>query len=361
MPLAGLTDAVLADPALREAMADAGSAGVRTLDLTGPMALRPFAVAGLVKAGRPVLAVTATSREAEDLVAELADLVDPTTVGYYPSWETLPHERLSPRSDTVGRRLAVLRRLRHPGSDAANGPLSVVVAPVRSILQPQVKGLGDLDPVELERGPPGRARRRRTPAVRRGVHARRPGREARRVRGPRRHRRRVPADRGAPAAGGVLGRRRRGDPLVRGRRPAHARQARPAVGAAVSRAAAHRRRTPTGRRARCRAPPAARADRQDRRRHRGGGDGVAGAGAGRRDGAARRPDAHPTRRCWCSTPSGRGRVPTTWWPPARSSSAPAGRPRPAAAPPRSTSARRRTASSATSAPTPSTGTTPGGR
>ena len=154
MSLAGLTDAVLADPALREAMADAGSAGVRTLDLTGPMALRPFAVAGLVKAGRPVLAVTATSREAEDLVAELADLVDPTTVGYYPSWETLPHERLSPRSDTVGRRLAVLRRLRHPGSDAANGPLSVVVAPVRSILQPQVKGLGDLDPVELEVGRP---------------------------------------------------------------------------------------------------------------------------------------------------------------------------------------------------------------
>ncbi len=154
MSLAGLTDAVLADPALREAMAEAGSAGVRTLDLTGPMALRPFAVAGLVKAGRPVLAVTATSREAEDLVAELADLVDPATVGYYPSWETLPHERLSPRSDTVGRRLAVLRRLRHPGSDAANGPLSVVVAPVRSILQPQVKGLGDLDPVELEVGRP---------------------------------------------------------------------------------------------------------------------------------------------------------------------------------------------------------------
>ena len=154
MPLAGLTDAVLADPALREAMADARSAGVRTLDLTGPMALRPFMVAGLVRAGRPVLAVTATSREAEDLVAELADLVDPTTVGYYPSWETLPHERLSPRSDTVGRRLAVLRRLRHPGSDAANGPLSVVVAPVRSILQPQVKGLGDLDPVELTVGRP---------------------------------------------------------------------------------------------------------------------------------------------------------------------------------------------------------------
>ncbi len=73
-------------------------------------------------------------------------------MAYYPSWETLPHERLSPRSDTVGRRLAVLRRLRHPGADGAIGRLRVVVAPVRSILQPQVRGLGDLEPVELEPG-----------------------------------------------------------------------------------------------------------------------------------------------------------------------------------------------------------------
>ena len=41
----------------------------------------------------------------------LGSLMDPHHVAYYPSWETLPHERLSPRSDTVGRRLDVLRRL----------------------------------------------------------------------------------------------------------------------------------------------------------------------------------------------------------------------------------------------------------
>ncbi|RYC09650.1 transcription-repair coupling factor [Nocardioides zhouii] len=122
------------------------------LDLTGPGAVRPFVVHGLVERGRTVLAVTATSREAEDLVEELTDLVDPDTVAYYPSWETLPHERLSPRSDTVGRRLAVLRRLKHPGTDAANGPLKVVVAPIRSLLQPQVPGLADIPPVELAPG-----------------------------------------------------------------------------------------------------------------------------------------------------------------------------------------------------------------
>lgn len=150
--LAGLTDAVLADPTLAGALADARGAIVSTLDLTGPEAMRPFVVAGLVRQGRTVLAVTATSREAEDLTAALGDLVDPATVAYFPSWETLPHERLSPRSDTVGKRLAVLRRLCHPGTDASNGPLQVVVAPVRSLLQPQVKGLGDLEPVELVPG-----------------------------------------------------------------------------------------------------------------------------------------------------------------------------------------------------------------
>ena len=145
MHLAGLADAVLTDPTLQSGL----PAGQPTGELTGPEALRPFLVAGLARSGRSVLVVTATTREAEQLVAEVGDLLDPSGVAYYPSWETLPHERLSPRSDTVGRRLAVLRRLRHPGSAAGSGPVQVVVAPVRSVLQPQVKGLGDLTPVEL--------------------------------------------------------------------------------------------------------------------------------------------------------------------------------------------------------------------
>jgi transcription-repair coupling factor (superfamily II helicase) len=154
--LAGLADAVLAEPVLAAAVADARDARTPTLDLTGPPALRPFVVAGLARAGRTVLVVTATVREAEDLVEELADVVDPASLALYPAWETLPHERLSPRSDTVGRRLAVLRRIVHPevsaGSTSGAGPLQVVVAPVRSVLQPQVKGLGDLEPVSLQAG-----------------------------------------------------------------------------------------------------------------------------------------------------------------------------------------------------------------
>ncbi|MGW2055274.1 transcription-repair coupling factor [Streptomyces sp. NPDC001840] len=154
MSLHGLLDAVVRDPALAEAV-KAATAGHRThVDLVGPPAARPFAVAALAReAGRPVLAVTATGREAEDLAAALRSLLDPDTVVEYPSWETLPHERLSPRSDTVGRRLAVLRRLAHPSADDPTaGPVSVVVSPVRSVLQPQVKGLGDLEPVALRSG-----------------------------------------------------------------------------------------------------------------------------------------------------------------------------------------------------------------
>jgi transcription-repair coupling factor (superfamily II helicase) len=98
-----------------------------------------------------VLAVTATGREAEDLTAALASYLPADSVATFPSWETLPHERLSPRSDTVGRRLSVLRRLTHPETSTA-APLRVVVAPVRAVVQPIVAGLGDLVPVTLQVG-----------------------------------------------------------------------------------------------------------------------------------------------------------------------------------------------------------------
>ncbi|MTE19385.1 transcription-repair coupling factor [Streptomyces sp. TRM43335] len=154
MSLTGLLDAVVRDPALAEAVRAAADGRRHEVDLVGPPAARPLAVAALARsAERPVLAVTATGREAEDLVAALRSFLPADAVVEYPSWETLPHERLSPRSDTVGRRLAVLRRLTHPSADDPSaGPVSVVVAPVRSVIQPQVKGLGDLEPVSLRPG-----------------------------------------------------------------------------------------------------------------------------------------------------------------------------------------------------------------
>jgi transcription-repair coupling factor (superfamily II helicase) len=157
MSLHGLLDAVVRDPALDEAVAAAADGHRQHVDLVGPPAARPFSIAALARgAKRPVLAVTATGREAEDLAEALRSLMPQggeEAVVEFPSWETLPHERLSPRSDTVGRRLAVLRRLAHPSADdVTTGPVSIVVAPIRSVLQPQVKGLGDLEPVALRQG-----------------------------------------------------------------------------------------------------------------------------------------------------------------------------------------------------------------
>jgi transcription-repair coupling factor (superfamily II helicase) len=155
MSLAGLLAAVAEDPQLRGLLAGRDKP---ELDLVAPSALRPLLVAALASGtagggGRFVLAVTATAREADDLTAALGAFLPPHTVACFPGWETLPHERLSPRSDTVGQRIAVLRRLAHPGSDAElAGPLKVVVAPVRSVLQPIVAGLGDLEPVRLVEG-----------------------------------------------------------------------------------------------------------------------------------------------------------------------------------------------------------------
>ncbi len=167
MSLTGLLAVAAEDAALAGLRSTAASeissaAPANPLEITGPDSLQPLVAALIaadpdVGAGRPVLVVTATGREAEDLAIALADLLPDETVADFPAWETLPHERLSPRSDTVGRRLAVLRRLAHPtargeGFDPGTGALRVIVAPVRSLLQPLVPGLADLEPVALKAG-----------------------------------------------------------------------------------------------------------------------------------------------------------------------------------------------------------------
>ncbi|GMA20574.1 transcription-repair coupling factor [Arsenicicoccus piscis] len=115
---------------------------------------RPVLLAAMEhRQDEPLLVVTATGREAEDLVSSLRAMMPAEQVAGFPSWETLPHERLSPRSDTVGQRLAVLRRLAHPvAGDPVYGPVRVLVVSIRALLQPIAQGLGDLAPVALQAG-----------------------------------------------------------------------------------------------------------------------------------------------------------------------------------------------------------------
>ena len=149
--LAGLLPLFATDLQLANAIELASAGLSETHQLVGPGSLRPVAAALLAqpaRGNRTVIAVTATTREAEDLAAEIRGFLGPDQVVELPAWETLPHERLSPTHDTVGRRLHVLRRLAHPDeTDPSTGKVTVIVAGVRALLQPIVVGLGDLEPV----------------------------------------------------------------------------------------------------------------------------------------------------------------------------------------------------------------------
>lgn len=145
MSLTGISASVTELPGFNQAVDALNTDPGGSIDVV--KGLWPFLIAR-ASATAPVVAVTSTGREAEELTEALADHLAPSSVAFFPSWETLPHERLSPRSDTVGKRLSVLRALSHPGER----PLSVVVTTVRALLQPIVKGLGDLEPVTLKVG-----------------------------------------------------------------------------------------------------------------------------------------------------------------------------------------------------------------
>jgi transcription-repair coupling factor (superfamily II helicase) len=161
--LSGLLRSGLSDPELRRVVdaaraLDPRATAVPALRVEGPAALRPLLAAAFAgdphaDTARTVLAVTATDREAEDLAAAAVDLLDGDAhaVAVLPSWETLPHERLSPRPDTVGRRLAIFRRLTARAGEDGGAP-RVVVTAARSLIQPVAPGLGRLDPVQLRVG-----------------------------------------------------------------------------------------------------------------------------------------------------------------------------------------------------------------
>jgi transcription-repair coupling factor (superfamily II helicase) len=148
-PIAGLIELALRDPSLSDV---ARRAEDRPSDLTlvGPGSARVFAASAMAQAG-PLLVVTATGREADDLTVELRGVLG-ESVAMFPSWETLPHERLSPGIDTVGARLMLLRRLAHPDDERLGPPLRVVVTTTRSLLQPMAPDVADIEPVTLTVG-----------------------------------------------------------------------------------------------------------------------------------------------------------------------------------------------------------------
>jgi transcription-repair coupling factor (superfamily II helicase) len=97
------------------------------------------------------LVVAATGREAEDLAATLRDLEPEAEILEFPSWETLPHERLSPSPETVGTRVRVLQRLSELKTEHTDHSV-YVLASVRAVLQPVIAGLANHPALKLESG-----------------------------------------------------------------------------------------------------------------------------------------------------------------------------------------------------------------
>ena len=128
MKLSGLTAILREDPGFRQVADEETST---RLTVQAPLGVRPPLFAALAQRTSlgedsstdsgttgngemrrgTLVVVTATTRDAENLLGAMASYVPAESLALFPAWETLPHERLSPRPDTVARRLATLRRL----------------------------------------------------------------------------------------------------------------------------------------------------------------------------------------------------------------------------------------------------------
>ncbi|WP_136707818.1 transcription-repair coupling factor [Agromyces sp. H66] len=153
MILQGLNTALSRASTIDGALAEA----LRNADFSAPAGIDAPLLAGLLQrraeAGLPpaLFVVTATSREGESVRSSLAPYFDDAEILEFPAWETLPHERLSPSAETVGRRLYALRRMHEWSSAGERHPL-IVVSSVRAALQPLADNLADLAPIELVAG-----------------------------------------------------------------------------------------------------------------------------------------------------------------------------------------------------------------
>ena len=122
--------------------------GQKNAEIAVADAGRAFFVAGLTEISSqiPIVVVTSTVREAETLCDDLDVWLGKERVRHFPAWETLPFERVSPATETMGKRLELLNRLQ------SRNPPDVVVVPVRALLQRINPEARNAQLLELRRG-----------------------------------------------------------------------------------------------------------------------------------------------------------------------------------------------------------------
>ena len=148
-PLSGLLSLSNRDPAL--AALAAGAEGT----VAAGEAAQAFVLASVARhsSRRPLVVAVPSGTMAERLAHDLAAWVGPGEVAVFPAWETLPFERVSPAVETMGQRLELMWRLRSCRDQVPDVSLpSVIVAPIRALLQRLGPHVEDTEPVRVAKG-----------------------------------------------------------------------------------------------------------------------------------------------------------------------------------------------------------------
>ena len=147
MSLNLITTALLADEKVQTALELIKKK--QSVEFGIPQTAMPYLAGLIAKNSTGSLIICATDRIAEDVAAQLAEYVPANQVAFFPAWETLPHERLSPSGDTIGTRMAILRKLANPQEA---GEINYLVTSVRAVIQPMASGLGNIAPLVINEG-----------------------------------------------------------------------------------------------------------------------------------------------------------------------------------------------------------------
>ena len=109
--------------------------------------IAPAAVHGFLAAtsNTPLLIITTSTRHAEELSQEISSWIGKDLVVNFPAWETLPHERLSPKADTVTARFKALNKI-------SNQKVKVIVCSVRALLQPIISNDLNTSIIKIQQG-----------------------------------------------------------------------------------------------------------------------------------------------------------------------------------------------------------------
>lgn len=124
----------------------------KSLSFYSPPQTSFLALALLVeRSSEAVAVITSSARQSQELTAALMELVPGLQVIDFPAWETLPHERLSPSPETVGKRLQSLHRM-HQLANTKNPSKTVIMLSIRAALQPVIGEATDHPPFQMIKG-----------------------------------------------------------------------------------------------------------------------------------------------------------------------------------------------------------------